>query len=147
MTPNRLIFGRDEAVAAWVARQMPRPVNFGPCRAVAIASGNRPIGGVVYSSYDATAGTVQMSIATISPLWAQRQTIRDLLAIPFDGYGCFKVWAVTSVDNLRSQKFLRHIGFKPEATLRHQMGRGLHGRFFSMIATEFAAKWPKMEAA
>lgn len=147
MQPHRLIFGRDEAVAAWVGRQMPEQVTFGPCKAIAIAAGNRPLGGVVYSDYHPTHGTVQMSIATVSPMWAQRGVIYALLSVPFDQYGCFKVWAVTALDNLRAKRLLERIGMKSEATLRHQYGRGRHGKFYSMTAPEFRAKWALQEAA
>ena len=86
MRSNKLIFGQDERVAAWVAKQLPHvgDVGFGPCRAIAVVSASdRPLGAIVYHDFIPQAGTVQISMASVSPLWAQPQTVRDLLAIPF----------------------------------------------------------------
>ena len=149
MTPNRIITGRDEAVAAWVARQIPHvgAHGFGPCRAVAVASGARPLAGVVFHDYQPEAGTVQISMAAVSVMWAQRETIRGILAIPFEQYKCFKVWTCIPADNARAIRFNEGIGMKSEATLRHQFGRGRHARIFGMTAPEFRAKWRLKEAA
>lgn len=147
MKPNRLIFGQDERVAAWVAKQLGlRP--WEKCKAVAVVSAEgRPLGAAVYHTYYPEYGTVEMSIATVSPLWAQPQTIRDLLAIPFDQYKCRKVWATTASDNERAQRFLAGIGMKKEAVLRHQFAQGRHAVIFGMMAGQYAVRWRLKEAA
>lgn len=149
MTPNRIIHGRDEAVAAWVARQIPHvgPRGFGPCRALAVVCGDRPLAGFVLHDYQPEAGTIQISMAAVSPLWAKPDTIRGLLAVPFVQYGCFKVWTCIPHDNERAIRFNEGIGMKSEATLRHQFGRGRHARIFGMTAPEWRAKWRVKEAA
>ena len=149
MTPNRIIHGRDEAVAAWVARQIPHvgPRGFGPCRALAVVCGDRPLAGFVLHDYQPEAGTIQISMAAVSPLWAKPDTIRGLLAVPFQQYGCFKVWTCIPHDNERAIRFNEGIGMKSEATLRHQFGRGRHARIFGMTAPEWRAKWRVKEAA
>lgn len=149
MRPNRLIFGRDESVAAWVARQLPHvgARGFGPCRAVAIVNGDRPLGAIVYHDYQPECGTVQISMATQSRLWAQPQTIRDLLAIPFVQYKAHKVWTCIPADNEPALRFNKGIGMVREAVLRHQFGRGRNAWVYGMLAHEYAERWGEKIAA
>lgn len=149
MRPNRLIFGRDEAVAAWVARQIPHvdAAGFGPCRAIAVAVGDRPVAGIVYHDYQPQSRCVQISMASVSPMWAQPDTIRGLLSVPFQQYGCYKIWTAIPADNERALRFNRGIGMKSEGTLRHQFGPRRHAIIFGMIEPEWAAKWRVKEAA
>jgi RimJ/RimL family protein N-acetyltransferase len=150
MTPdNKLIFGFDEKIAAWVARQIPHvgDVGFGPCRAVGVAVAGRPVAGIVYHDYQPLHRTVQISMASASPLWAKWNTIRALLAIPFDQYNVYKIWTAIPSDNERALRFNRGIGMKSEGTLRHQFGPKRAAIIFGMTAGEFAAKWRLKEAA
>lgn len=150
MRANKLIFGQDERVAAWVAKQLPHvgDVGFGPCRAIAVVSaGDRPLGAIVYHDYQKQAGTMQISMASVSPLWAQPQTVRDLLAIPFDQYKVRKVWTCIPHDNERAIRFNEGIGMKREATLRHQFAQGRHAVIFGMMAGQYAVRWRMKEAA
>ncbi len=149
MRANRLIFGKDELVAAWVARQIPHvgDAGFGPCRAVAIVNGDRPMGAIVYHDYQAAHGTVQISMASVSPLWAQPQTIRDLLAIPFDQYRVRKVWTCIPADNERAIRFNVGIGMVREAVLGEHFGPKRHAVIFRMFERDYARKWRLKEAA
>lgn len=147
MRPNKLIFGQDERVAAWVARQL-KVTPWKDCRAVAVVSAdNRPLGAVVYHAYYPEFQTIEISGAMVSPMFAQEQTIRDLLAIPFDGYKVRKVRALTRIDNLRAQKFMTHVGMKREAVLRHEYAQGVHAVVYGMMAGQYATKWRLKEAA
>ena len=136
-------------MAAWAARQLPHvgAHGFGPCRAIAIVNGDRPLGAIIYHDYQAHLGTVQISMATTSPLWAQPQTIRDLLAIPFDQYRVNKVWTCIPADNERAIRFNAGIGMVREAVLRSQFGPKRNAVVFGMLAKEYAARWRLKEAA
>ena len=150
MTPdNRLIFGQDEAIAGWVARTIPHvgSTGFGACRAVGVAVGGKPVAGIVYHDYQPDHRTVQISMASTSPLWAKRSTIRALLAVPFEQYSVYKIWTAIPADNERAIRFNRGIGMKSEGTLRHQFGRKRHAVIFGMIYEEYAARWRLKEAA
>lgn len=150
MTPrNTLIFGKDEQVAAWVARQIPHvgERGFGPCRAIAVVHGDRPLAAIVYHDWQPQAATCQISMASVSPLWAKPQTIRDLLAVPFDQYRCYKIWTCIPADNERALRFNTGIGMVREAVLRHQFGRKRHAMIYGMTADEYRAKWRLEDAA
>lgn len=149
MRPNTIIFGQDERVAKWVAKQLPHvgDAGFGPCRALAIVNGDRPLGAIVYHDYQQAAGTVQISMATVSPLWAQPQTIRDLLAVPFDQYRVQKVWTCIPEDNERAIRFNLKIGMVKEAVLGRHFGKRRNAWIFRMYDHVYARKWRQLEAA
>ena len=95
------------------------------------------------------AGTIQMSIASVSPLWAKPETIRELLAVPFlqKEYSCRKVWAMTSSDNAKAIRLLGHIGMVCEAKLRHHYAPKRAAWIFGMMRHEYDARWGVKEAA
>ena len=141
---NDLVFGQDERVAAWVAKQLPHvgAAGFGPCRAIAVMGADgRALAGLVYHEYNEQAGTVQLSMAAESPMWATRGTIRALLSVPFEQFKCFKVWTATPHGNARALKVNEHIGFKREATLAHHYGRGNHAIICRMLAPDYTRRF------
>jgi hypothetical protein len=142
VTPhNSLIFGKDKAVADWVARKVPDAGSgYGDdARAVAVCVGDRPVAGVVYHNYNKACGTIHVSIASVSPLWAKRSTLLDLYGIPFLQYGCRKVLLITASDNVKAIRLAQHIGMVCEAKLRHQFGPKRAGWVFGMMRNEYDA--------
>lgn len=142
-----LIFGHDEAMAAWCARRIPHvgAAGFGPCRAIGIASSAEPdarmLAACVFHDYQPAFATCQISFAAASPRWASRETIRGLLAVPFDQYGCNKVWVAIPHDGKRALRFCLGIGMVREATLRHHFGPKRHAVICSMLDKEYRARW------
>lgn len=137
---RRLVFGHDEAIAAWVADRIPHVGGLGfsgPCAAIGIASGDRLLAGIVYHDYQAAYGTIQLSMAAESPMWARRETIRALLHYPFRQLGVFKAWTATPHDNDAALRVNEHIGFKREGTLAHHFGRKRHCVVCRMFATDY----------
>lgn len=150
MKENQLVFSKDAAVAAWVAKQIPHvgARGFGLCRAIAVtASCGRPLAGVVYHDLQPECRTVQISMAAVSPFWAKPGTIRALLSVPFEQYGVYKVFTAIPADNERAIRINRRIGLKSEGTLRHQFGPRRHAVIFGMTFPEWAARWRVKEAA
>ena len=140
MILNSLLFGEDKMVAEWVADKMDL-VSRGFEKSTAIGimnkEGSRMIAGVVYSEYYPEHKTIQMSIASISPMWARKETIRRLLVYPFEQLGVFKIIITTAIDNIKSLKVTDHIGFKREAVLAHQFGYKKHAVISRMLKTDF----------
>lgn len=138
------IFNHDEVLAAWAARNIPHMhgIGFGPCKAIGVGwpdpeHGYRVLAAAVYHDMRPELGTCMVSIAAVNPRWAQRGIIRALLSYPFEQLGVHKLWSLMPIDNKRAIKFNKGIGFKQEATLRHQFGKGRHAVFASMIAKEY----------
>jgi RimJ/RimL family protein N-acetyltransferase len=134
-----LLFGKDREVALWVAERVPDIVNCfnEKSRAIGVVSGNRLIAGVVYSDYHEKQSTMQLSIASSSPMWARTETIRALLSYPFKQLGIFKCWIATPDSNEKSLRLTDHIGFKREATLAHHFGQGKHAIISRMFKPSF----------
>lgn len=135
----QLLFGKDYEVALWVAEIIPDVAH---CfnensKAIGVVSDNRLIAGVVYSDYQEKHSTMQLSIASISPMWARKETIRALLSYPFEQLKVHKCWIATASDNEKSLRVTDHIGFKREATLAHQFGKGRHAIISRMFKPSF----------
>lgn len=143
----KLLFGHDAQVAEWVSRslrQYGRHRGFDPdCQAIGVfdGAGTRLLAGVVYHDYYDDEEICAMTIASESPMFATKGTIRALLSVPFEQFKCFKVWASTRSDNARAQRFLSKVGFKREAILRHQFGPKIHAWVYGMTKPEFTARY------
>lgn len=136
---SELLYGLDEEIAAWVAERAPHigVKGFGPSVAIGVVSGTRLLAGVVYHDYQPEFGTIQLSMAADSPMWARRKTIGGLLAYPFYQLGVHKVWTATPHDNERALKVNEHIGFRQEAILAHQFGRNRHAVIRRMLKPDY----------
>ena len=140
----KLVFGHDAAIADWTARHIAH-VNrdFGPCSAIGVVDGNRPLAGVVYHDYQPEYGTMQVSIAAISPRWAQKGIIYALLSYPFDQIGIYKLWSAIPMKNERSLKFNLGIGFKQEGILAHHFGKD-HAVISRMFRKDFEKRYKEI---
>lgn len=137
----KLLLGDDERVAAWVAERIGLD-GFGPCTAIGVISDSgEAVAGCVYHDYQPRFGTIQMSCAAESPRWAAKGVIRGLLAYPFDQLGCRLAWLATPHRNERTIRFVKGIGFIPEAVLRDRFGKGSHAAIFRMLKTDFLKRY------
>ena len=132
-----IVFGEDAYVAAWTADKLPQVSDFGLCTALGVVSGERLIAGIVYHDYQPQHGTIQLSIAAISPMWAKKENIKELLKYPFEQLECYKVWTAIAADNEKALKVNAHIGFKKEAILAHQFGKKRHAVMSRMLRPDY----------
>jgi RimJ/RimL family protein N-acetyltransferase len=143
----RVLVGHTDLVVPWTAALIPHvgEYGFGPWAegiGVVDASGEL-VAGCVYHDYQDYLGwkTMQLSMAAVTPRWAQKGIIRALLHYPFAQAGVDKLWTITPVDLHRAIRLNLGLGFKREAVLRHQFGRKRHGVICSMLKTEWANRW------
>jgi RimJ/RimL family protein N-acetyltransferase len=135
-----LLCGCDKQVADWVAERIPDVDGdgFGDCRAIGVLSDRgQIICGVVFHDYAPIAKTMQLSIAASNPMWARKETIKQLLSYPFGQLNIFKCWITIPHDNLMSLRMTEHIGFKYEATMRHQFGKDRHAVLKRMFKPDY----------
>lgn len=135
-----LLLGHDQAVAQWTAERIEHvgADGFGTIAGgIGIVSGNRLIAGCVYHDWQPKFGTIQLSLASESPMWARRENIKGLLAYAFDGLDVYKVWTATPSDITAAIRVNKHIGFTQEAILAHQFGRKRHGVICRMLRPAF----------
>lgn len=143
-----LIFGHDEKLSAWCRNRIEYAEDFGPCRAIGMASDDRAKlwGVITYYQYSESAGTCMFALASINPRWATRETIRRLLSVPFMQYKVRKLMCCIASNNERSLRLAKGLGFKREAILRDQFADGVHGVVFSLLRGEFDARWGREDS-
>lgn len=107
-----LLYGHNEAVAAWVAAHIPgcergfdKPVSIG------VVDGERLIGGTVFHNYQPEAGVIEMSSAGTSPRWLSRTMLKAIFGYVFDQIGCQLVVMRVSERNGRMVKIAEKFGF------------------------------------
>ncbi len=121
----RCVWGQDEAVAEWVSARIPHMAgdDFGPCRAVGVASQNgRALAGVVFSNYQPKCRSIELSFAAETPRWLSRRLICEILAYPFDQLGCQRLTTITPRKARPARRFLDAFGFKREGLVRKGFG-------------------------
>lgn len=142
---NELVFGCDVEMARWAAERIPhvRGGSFAPCSAIGVARNGRVIASVVYHDFQPRLGTIQLSMAAESPMWARRETIASLLHYPFRQLRVFKLWTAVPIDCEPALKAQDHIGFRREAVLAHHFGHKRHCVIARMLEPDFARLFEK----
>lgn len=141
MKEPKLLYGYDREVAEWVKKSIGNEdIDFGE-KFVSVGilngTGDRMIGGVVFNQYSEKYRRIQVNIATESPLWATKATIRALLDLPFNKLNCYRVWVQTELKNERAVNAAVHAGFKRESALAHHLGPGNHALILRMLKPDY----------
>ena len=132
-----LIYGEDEYVSAWTANLIPHVIDFGPCIAIGVQSKGRLIAGIVYNEYQPQYGIIQLSMAAVSPMWARKEIIAELLRYPFEQLGVYKVFTAIPADNAMAIKVNIHVGLKREAVLAHHFGKKRHAVIMRILRPDY----------
>lgn len=142
----RLLFGHDAVIADWVQRNIPHmQTGFGPATAIGVTDEQgEPMAGVVFHDYQQPYGTIQLSAAAISPRWATRRLVGQILSYPFNELKVHKVWTATQHKNVRALKFNRGVGFTQEGTLKDHFGVGIHAVICRMLKSDYEARYGKI---
>lgn len=133
----RLVYGCSDFVAAWVCDRISDVSELRNAVAIGVAIGDRLIAGWVFNKYFPEFGTIQLTVAADSPMWARKELIKELLSYPFIQLGAFKVGICMASDNTRILKTAKHVGFRQEGILAHQFGKGRHCVVSRMFRPEF----------
>jgi len=139
---------RNGELLRWAGRRIPTigEDGFAAAWAVGVVRRQTLAAVVVFHDWQPKAGTVQLSAAADTPLWATRAVVGAILGIAFRGRlgaDIFKVWTATPAANERALRFNEGIGMKREATLRHHFGLRQHAVICSMLAPEWAKRYGK----
>lgn len=112
-----LIFGQDEAVATWVAAQIPHmPTSFREMAAIGVADDGMLLGAVVYHEF--RGNDIQMSCAAISGRWLTRRFLNAMFSYPFIQLKCDRVTSFIPSKNEHTRRFCEGFGFKQEGIMR-----------------------------
>ena len=132
-----LVYGEDEFISQWVSDLIPHADGYGACIAIGVESNGRLIAGFVFSEYRERFGTIELTMAATSPMWAKRQIIAEVLRYPFEQLGVYKVFTITPFENEKALKVNAHIGFIREAILAHQFGKKRHAVIMRMLRPDY----------
>jgi len=134
-----LIAGADEYVVGWLIDRIPeaREGSFWPCTTIGVMVGDHLVAGVVFHDWKPQFGTMELSMAADSPIWARRKIIKSLLRYPFEQMGANKLFTVTPHENEAALKVNKHIGFVREAVLAHHLGPKRHAVVNRMLKADY----------
>lgn len=112
----RLVHGQDDRVKAWAYGKMGMEP---PPQGVALggedADGNL-VFAAIFQRY--AAGDVDITLYNEAPAQALRSIIREVMAYPFGQLKCRRVTAQVPIQNTRSIKLVRGLGFRQEGFKR-----------------------------
>lgn len=110
----------------------------GPARVAAVLSDSgKLIAAVIFHDWQESAGTMQVSCASISPHWASHNVISGLLDYAFNTNKARKLWMAIPHTSENVVKFNKHLGFKQEAVLRYHFSKNQHAVILSMLDHEY----------
>lgn len=146
---RRLLYGHTDAVLAFVADRAPieRPTWRDVAFAVGILREDGFLaGGVVIHEWSQQFARAELSVAVIGSYAASTQIVREIGALAFGQLAIHRLFARTSIRNLRAERALRGLGFKQEGVSVHHYGQGNHATNWRVIRTEWEQRWGLPEA-
>ncbi len=118
----RLIYGLDDAAAAWVASRIAHVANADELRPyVAVGMANddgQPVGGIVWHGWRPGYRGIELTAAATDPRWLTRSIVREVFAYPFLTLDCVRVTTFTPASNRRALKLNAKLGFQHEGVVR-----------------------------
>ena len=138
----------DHMIAAWVVSRLQanNPMeaieHYLPCRAVGIEHNSKPIAGAIYHNYidSPHARLMEGTFASISPLWATRDTLMRLFLYPFQQMQVDILYGRVGMRNDRANKIMHRLGFKLDGIVRKGYSYGQDDAVVYSMAPE-ECKW------
>lgn len=131
----------DDRLLYWIADRIPgvKAENWlGYARALGVVIDGKIIAAMALGAMER--GNVEISFAADSPRWATRDTIRRMMAWPFDQLDCHRVTTRIAATNARALKFNEGIGFKREGVIRRGWSRNEDCVLLGLLRDE-APEW------
>lgn len=105
-----IVFEKDGMLRAWAEKAL--KANFSDSAFLGVEKDGEIVAVIVYNNFRYP--DIQMNIASSSPKWASRQTLKSIFLYPFAQLGCKRVTAITADTNQPVRAFLCRLGFKEE---------------------------------
>ena len=111
------IYGQESIVVPWVGQRIDEDRFGTDCIALGLEEDGKLIAGVVFNWY--TGPSISMHVAAEpGRRWLNRDFLYRCFAYPFLQLKCNRVTGLVRIDNLDSQRFNEHLGFKKEGVIR-----------------------------
>lgn len=144
------IFGEDEALSKAAIARIPWALAGSNMRAVGVATGpnlttDKLLCICLYHTYlgpkeiagEAWFNSCEIGFAAFRPMWAKRDTIRNLLKIPFNQYKVEQVFVTVPSINDRAIRLAKGIGFTPRGTVSRYYSKTVHACVFGLHRNQF----------
>lgn len=132
----QLVYGQDNAVALWVARQLQLSIHPPYVAIGVVADDGRELGGMVFNDWNGA----NMEVTVYGPRALNRMTLRAAFNYVFNEAKAIRLTARTKRNNKRMRKLLLRIGFEYEGTMKDYFGRSDDAMLFR-LTPQAAAKW------
>ena len=132
-----MVYGQDEFVAPWVQARLPDSRGWQFPATIGILKDGELIAGLVYHDY--TRRSIQISMASTSPEWCNRRTLKRIFGYPFVQLKVSRITVCTHVNNERMRSLANRLGFVQEGVLREGYPDG-DMIVYGMLAEE-GKKW------
>jgi hypothetical protein len=133
-------------LANWAAARIRHvgAIGFGPNWSIGVALRGELVAVITFHDFQPQHGTLQLSMASATPVWVNRRVIGRILALvfqepwgPVPGVPIRKLWVAIPSTAERTIGLNEALGLKREATLRHHFALGVHTVVCSMMSWEF----------
>lgn len=121
-------------VGMWASGLLDNSIPEGSMSMGVIDDSGKLIGAVVI--VERTADNTIISVCGTTPRWAQRHILEEMFGVLFNDMGKKRLTCMVSVDNERSLKFTRGIGWQQEGVLRKAGSEGEDLVVFGMLKEE-----------
>jgi RimJ/RimL family protein N-acetyltransferase len=129
-----VVYGQDQRVAKWVGARVDEP-NFGDCVGIGLEENGELIAGVVYNIFSGPSICAHIA-AMPGKRWMTRDFLWRIHAYPFLQLKCNRITALVRQDNLVSQHFVEHLGFRYEGVMRQACTDGQNMFIYGMLRKE-----------
>lgn len=115
---DRVVYGMDQAVLAWMAQRIPAFSYRQDTRALGVVDAKgTPVAGVSYDDYNGV--HVQAAIAADPrSAWCSRRVLYHIFAYPFVQLDCHAISLIVAASNLLSLNLATKLGFRGEAIIK-----------------------------
>jgi hypothetical protein len=136
----RLIYGRNDEVAAFVARLIPwcSERGFNEPTAIGVASGDKLIGGFVFTDWSPEFGVIELTFAGTDKRWLTRPVLFAAFSYVFDQLGCQMACSRTPASLKHAVRITKAYGFK-QVTVPRLFGRDNDGIISTLTAEDWRA--------
>lgn len=128
------VFADRGQLVKWVGERIDE-ANLGDAVGIGLRQDGEIIAGVVYNLYSGP--NICMHVAAVpGRRWMNKAYLYECFAYPFLQLKCNRVTGLVRVDNVISQKFCDHLGFKREGVLRKACDDGADTILYGMLREE-----------